>query len=66
MKPEHADPRPRIYIEGNRDGRSCTWSRHPAAKGQFAGSPGQALEAALDELGQVPTVVIWSGREPAP
>ena len=59
MTKEHCDARPRVHITRNRDGRTCTWSRHPAAKGQFAGTPGQALDAALAELGGVPAVIIF-------
>ena len=62
MSEDQCDARPRVHITPNRDGRTFTWSRHPAAKGRFAGSPGQALDAALAEIGGGPAVIIWEGR----
>lgn len=59
----HADGRTRIYITGNRDRHTATWSRHPAARPTFALSPGAALDAALEELGGEAAVVIF---EPGP
>lgn len=58
------DARPRIYITGNRDKRSATWTRHPAARPVFATSPGAALDAALEELGGEAAVVIWAPKPP--
>lgn len=64
MSPNHQDARPRIHIEANRDGTSATWKRHPAGKGEFAASPGAALDAAIAELGIEEAVIILNGRPP--
>lgn len=53
------DLRPRIHIEPNRDGKSCVWKRHPTARGEFAESPGAALDAALASIGHEAAVIIW-------
>lgn len=64
MTPDHQDSRARIHIDANRDGVTAQWKRHPAAKGQFAPTPGAALDAAIAELDGAPAVVIWGGRAP--
>jgi hypothetical protein len=64
MKLDHCDSRIRIHIEANRDGQSATWKRHPAGKGEFAASPGAALDAAIAELGIEEAVIILNGRPP--
>lgn len=59
MKLTGCDARPRVFIEPNRDGQSCTWKRHPAARGEFAATAGAALDAALATIGREPAVIIY-------
>jgi hypothetical protein len=64
LKLDRCDSRPRLFINGNRDGTSCTWSHHPAGRGQFAGSLAEAITAGLDGLGDTDAVILWSPKPP--
>lgn len=59
MKLTGCDARPRVFIEPNRDGVSCVWKSHPAARGEFAATPGAALDAALATIGHEAAVIIF-------